>query len=101
MSKPLVLIARIVPRAGHEEEVCGLLKSMVPLTRAEAGCRRYDLYRLGDRGRPQFLFHEVWEDQSALDRHMETSHVRALISRSSDVLQGDIVVERLTEVDRA
>lgn len=101
MSKPLVLIARIVPREGHEQEVCGLLKSMVPLTRAEAGCRRYDLYSCGDNGRREFLFHEEWEDQSALDRHMETSHVRELILRSSDVLQGDIVVERLTEVDRA
>jgi quinol monooxygenase YgiN len=47
---------------------------MLTPTRAEQGCRLYELYESNNRG----LFYEEWESQDALDRHTETPHYKQL-----------------------
>jgi quinol monooxygenase YgiN len=47
---------------------------MLNPTRAEQGCRLYELYEPNNRG--LFYFYEEWESQDALDRHTETPHYK-------------------------
>jgi len=53
-----------------------LLKAIAP-TRAEAGNLLYDLHQAPDQP-AIFYFHEQWQDEAALQRHMETPHLKAL-----------------------
>ena len=70
------VIARFVARQGKEDELQALLQGMLLPTRAEAGCKSYELYESDSRGR--FYLWEVWENQAALDRHAATPHFRHL-----------------------
>ena len=62
------VIARCVAREGKKDEVRALLQGVLTLTRAEPGCRLYELYESSSGGR--FYFYETWESQAALDQHV-------------------------------
>jgi quinol monooxygenase YgiN len=70
------VIARFVARNGNEDQLRTLLQSMLTPTRAEPGCKLYELYQSDSRER--FYLYEIWESQSALDRHIATPHFRHL-----------------------
>jgi quinol monooxygenase YgiN len=58
------VIARSVARRGSENQLRELLRGMIAPTRAESGCKLYELYESDSEGR--FYFHEIWESQAAL-----------------------------------
>ena len=70
------VIARSVAREGREDQLRELLRGMLAPTRAEAGCRLYELYESDSKGR--FYFYEIWESQAALDRHAASPHFKHL-----------------------
>jgi quinol monooxygenase YgiN len=70
------VIARSVARKGNEEELRALLQGMLVPTRAEPGCKSYELYESDSRGR--FYFDETWESEAALDKHIATLHFKHL-----------------------
>jgi quinol monooxygenase YgiN len=70
------LICRFVARAGAEDQLRALLQGMLAPTHAEPGCRQYDLYETGTKGR--FFLSERWQSQAALDQHMATPHFQRL-----------------------
>ena len=70
------VIARSVARKGNEEELRALLQGMLVPTRAEPGCKSYELYESDSRGR--FYFDETWESEAALDKHIATLHLNHL-----------------------
>ena len=61
------VIARSVARTGTEDQLRELLKRMLAPTRAESGCKLYELYESDSKGR--FYFYEIWESQAALNQH--------------------------------
>jgi quinol monooxygenase YgiN len=90
------VIARAVARKGKEDQLKELLQSMLAPTHAEPGCRLYELYQSGERGR--FYFYEVWENQAALEQHTETPHYKRLESIVRDLLDEPFEVNILKEV---
>jgi quinol monooxygenase YgiN len=78
----LTLLATFQARPETREELARRLQEMVPLTRTEPGCLRYDLHvdREDDN---RFVFVETWADVAAWDVHMDTPHVRALVTDST------------------
>jgi quinol monooxygenase YgiN len=90
------VIARAVARKGKEDQLKELLQSMLAPTHAEPGCKLYELYQSGERGR--FYFHEVWENQAALEQHAETPHYKRLESLVRDLLDEPFEVNILKEV---
>jgi quinol monooxygenase YgiN len=70
------VIARSVARKGKEDQLRALLQGMLTPTRAESGCKLYELYESNSGGR--FYFYETWESQAALDQHVATPHFRDL-----------------------
>ncbi|MGB2627559.1 MAG: putative quinol monooxygenase [Candidatus Acidiferrum sp.] len=70
------VIARSVARRGSENQLRELLRGMLAPTRAELGCKLYELYESDSEGR--FYFYEIWESQAALDRHAASPHFKHL-----------------------
>lgn len=66
------VIARSVARRGKENQLRELLRGMLVPTRAESGCKLYELYESDSNGR--FYFYEIWESQAALDQHVASPH---------------------------
>jgi quinol monooxygenase YgiN len=79
----VVAILRAVP--GKEAELKQRLLGLVAPTRAETGCLVYDLH--ADQNDPAlFIFHEVWEDRAALERHRQAPHMKAHGAASGHLL---------------
>jgi quinol monooxygenase YgiN len=87
------VIARALARAGKEEQLRNTLTEMLTPTRAEQGCRLYELYESNHRG--LFYFYEEWESQDALNRHTETPHYKQLAQNVRDLLEGAFEVNIL------
>jgi quinol monooxygenase YgiN len=78
------VIARSVARKGNEDELRALLQGMLVPTRAEQGCKSYDLYESDLTGR--FYFDETWESEAALDKHTVTPHFKYLEQAIGELL---------------
>jgi len=70
------VIARSVARRGSESQLRELLRGMLAPTRAESGCKLYELYESDSEGR--FYFYEIWESRAALDQHAASPHFKHL-----------------------
>lgn len=92
---PVVMIATMTPKPGQEDKLRETLRAMVGPTRREDGCVTYNLHERPETDGVAFLFYEIWQDEAALARHMETPHVQTLISQERVLVSGSIMVERL------
>ena len=90
----LTLVATFQARPETREELAHRLQEMVPLTRNEPGCLSYDLHvdREDDN---RFVFVETWADVAAWDVHMDTPHVRALVTDSQRLATNGIHLVKL------
>ncbi len=91
------VIARALARTGKEEQLRSTLRGMLAPTRAEKGCRLYELYESNNKG--LFYFYEEWESQDVLDRHTKTPHYKQLGKNIRDLLEGDFEVNLLDSLD--
>ena len=90
------VIARSVARKGKEDQLRALLQSMLIPTRAEPGCKLYELYESGSGGR--FYFYERWESQAALDQHAATPHFKHLEQSVGELVTEPFEVNILTSI---
>jgi quinol monooxygenase YgiN len=90
------IIARAVARKGKEEHLKALLQGMLAPTHSEPGCRLYELYESGERGR--FYFYELWDSQAALEQHAASPHCKHLELIVGDLLEVPFEVNILKEV---
>jgi quinol monooxygenase YgiN len=76
--KDLIIVATITAKEGNEVLVREALERIVPPSRAEAGCIRYDLHiDLGNHA--SFVMLEAWRDEAALAEHEATPHFQELL----------------------
>ncbi len=90
------VIARSVARKGKEDPLRALLRGMLTPTRAEPGCRFYELYESGSIGR--FYFYETWESQAALDQHVATPYFKHLEQSIGELVAEPFEVNILTRI---
>ena len=90
------VIARSVARRGRENELRELLRGMLAPTRAESGCKLYELYESDSKGR--FYFYERWESQAALDQHAATAHYKHLDQSVGELVQVPFEVNILQKI---
>jgi quinol monooxygenase YgiN len=69
---------------------------MLNPTRAEPGCKSYDLYESDSKGR--FYLYESWESQAALDQHKATTHFKRLAEAGKDLVAEPFEVSVLTRI---
>lgn len=90
MSPDLFVLATIIAHPNQAQQVCDAIKDALAPTRAEAGCRGYDL--LADNGNDQrFVLQEKWLDKAALDAHFQTEHFKTLVERISPIASIEVV----------
>jgi quinol monooxygenase YgiN len=69
----LCVAVTYVFKPGHEQEAVALFGKLTAATRAEPGCRMYQVHRsLADPRR--FFLYEQYDDQPALDAHRAAPH---------------------------
>jgi quinol monooxygenase YgiN len=90
------VIARSVARKGQENQVRELLRGMLIPTRAESGCKLYDIYESNTKGR--FYFYEIWESQTALDKHAASPHFMHLEQRIGELIRDPFEVNLLEKI---
>ena len=90
------VIARSVARRGREDKLRKLLQGMLAPTRAESGCRLYELYESDAKGR--FYFYEIWESRAALDRHAASPHFKHLEETVEELVQEPFEVNILERI---
>jgi quinol monooxygenase YgiN len=93
--KDLIVVATITAKQGNEAIVRAALERVVPHSRAEAGCLRYDLnLDLGNHA--SFIMLEAWRDQEALTAHEATPHFQELVATIGG--KADIQVVKLNQL---
>ncbi|HUR97873.1 MAG TPA: putative quinol monooxygenase [Pyrinomonadaceae bacterium] len=91
----LRVVAHLTAKADRIDETREVLLSLVERTRAEQGCIVYEL--LGNKADPtDFTFVEEWTDEDALSAHLESDHIRNLVSKADDLLAAPSDIRRYT-----
>ncbi|MDA0229023.1 MAG: putative quinol monooxygenase [Proteobacteria bacterium] len=95
MSERVTLVAHLQAKPGKEQELVDTLLSLVGPTRQEAGCINYHLHRSTEDPR-RFMFYENWHSKKDLDAHLTKPHLVPLLSRTDELLDGEVVLEFFT-----
>ena len=96
-SSAIRVVARFKSKPGRSEELKNFLLALIPPTRREAGCLRYELHQNG--GDPSdFVFLEEWESDAAIDAHMRSPHVQIALPRVGDFLSDPPDIRRYSLV---
>jgi quinol monooxygenase YgiN len=82
--KAITVVATFLARPGKETELKKALTGLVAPTRNEAVCINYDLHILPEDP-AKFLFHENWTSQAHLDAHLQSAHIKILLSRLDEL----------------
>jgi len=80
----VTVVATFRARPGKEAELRAALMGLLAPTRKEAGCVNYDLHQSPEDS-AKFLFHENWTNKAALDAHLQSAHVKALLPRVEEL----------------
>jgi len=79
------IIAEIVAKPEKADELRALLVPFTEKARTEPGCQHYALLEVqSEPGR--FLTYETWADKAAIDAHMKTPHIQALVPKLEPIL---------------
>lgn len=93
----LTILAQITAIAGKEALVRQELEKLIEITRAEAGCIKYDLHI--DNDAPGFfVFYETWENRELWRAHMEAPHLAAYMA-ATDGAVASFSLNEMTKID--
>ena len=81
----LTVVAIFVPKSGRAEDLATALRAMVAPTLREQGCLNYDLHSANDDS-GLYFFHETWASADHHRAHLDTPHVRHLLTMTPDLL---------------
>jgi len=80
----LTVVAEMTALPGKEGALRQELLKLVEASRREEGCLQYDLFVGADDPR-LFIFLENWTSRAALDRHLQSPHIRAFANVSREL----------------
>lgn len=86
----LIVVATIDAQPQHIDAVRAALEAVVPPSRAESDCLRYELH-VDNKIPTRFIMLEEWTDKAALARHAAAPHSKTLGAALGDkVVKVDI-----------
>jgi quinol monooxygenase YgiN len=84
-AKPFTMLVHLQVKEGDGEKLEAAFAKAIKPTRKEKGCLTYDLSR--DAKTPtHYLVYERWQNVDALDAHLKTAHITALLTELADLL---------------
>ena len=89
----VVVVGSFKAEPGKEAEALQAFKDLVGPTHAEDGCILYSLHQGADDP-SQLAFIERWASREALDAHLKTPHIAAVLERAPELFgeSGSITV---------
>jgi quinol monooxygenase YgiN len=93
MAATVYVVARYVAKPGKEQEVEGILMTLIAPSRREIGCYQYDLLRNSSDPR-DFCFVERWDGDKALDNHAASAHLKTARAQVEALVEGPPDVRR-------
>ena len=88
----VVVVGAFTARDGKESEAQEAFEALVDPTHAEDGCILYALHR-GHEDTRRLAFIERWESKEKLDAHLESDHVKDVLTKVDDLFSSaDITV---------
>ena len=89
----IVVVGSFTARPGKEAEGLEAFEALVEPTHAEDGCILYALHR-GSDDPAKLAFIERWESREALEAHLASPHIKAILERAEDLFgdSGSITV---------
>ena len=83
-NKPFTMIVSIQAREGTGAKLEAAFAKAIPPTRKEKGCLAYNFHR--DAKSPtQYLLYESWHDLAALEAHLKTDYITALLKDVGEI----------------
>jgi quinol monooxygenase YgiN len=84
----LVLSGTFTAKQGSEAKLIELAAALLPPSRTESGCLRYDF--LQDAVAPgRFVFFEVWQCRSDLDQHFQKPYFKIFAAAFPALIEGE------------
>lgn len=96
MSK-LTIVATIRAHPDHVERVRAELDKLVPITRAEQGCLRYELHR-DNADAAHFMFIESWASRELWQTHMNAPHLAAWM-QATEGMVAEFTLHEMTQIN--
>jgi quinol monooxygenase YgiN len=89
----IVVVGSFTAREGKEDDARAAFEDLVAPTHGEDGCILYALHQ-GAEDPQRLAFVERWESPEALQAHLESDHIQAVLARADELFAdgGDIVV---------
>lgn len=97
MKPGCTLIATMVAKPEKRAELLNILMTMVAPTRAESACIGYHLH-VSDADQNKFVFYENWNSREELNQHLDMPHLKPLVERMDELLDGQLDLQFLTMV---
>ncbi len=82
----IVVMAMIQAKESEKELVKEALCWLVEPTRKEKGCLIYTFYQ-NKENKALFYSYEIWENQSAIDKHLESGHIKAYEKATENLVE--------------
>lgn len=98
MDSRIYMVAKFQAQPEKRDELLGRLQEMVKLTQMEPGCVFYHLH-VDRESRDIFYFTECWKDQAALDFHMKTSYIQAILLDAPLLTTSGISINFMNRID--
>jgi quinol monooxygenase YgiN len=92
----LTIVANITANADKVDLVKSELQKLIPITRAEAGCLRYDLHQ-DNEDSAHFMFYENWESRELWQAHMNAPHLAAYME-ATDGAVAEFTLSEMTKI---
>ena len=84
MMDSIVITAILKPKENMEAQLLAELNKVQEASRAEAGCLNYVLHQSIEDD--TFVLHETWEDQDALESHINSLHYQEYRTNIADLI---------------
>ncbi len=94
----LHVVTRMTAHPDDVEAMKEILQSMVEPTRAEPGCRRYDLVQSCEDP-ATFMFLGEWDSDEALEAHRQTEHIMGGFGKMAPMIEGEMEFQYYRETD--
>jgi quinol monooxygenase YgiN len=96
MSSIVTVVAKLIVHEAALETVKTELLKMIEPTRLEEGCIEYRLHQDNDDPKV-FIFFEIWENLSCLERHMATTHFSSYIAAVEGMI-AEKTIHKMTRI---
>lgn len=85
-AKPFTMFVRVTVKEGAAAKFETAFAKAMVATRKEKGNKAYDLNR-SSKSPAEYIVYERWQDLAALQAHMKTPHIKALLAEIGDLLE--------------